>query len=334
MSVRTRRQRRQERQQLELRELEREADMDQIIEALRQAGVGNRRDRFKAPTFDGTDDVQLFIRQFGDVARANEWEEAAALLHLRNSLVGKAQKCGKGETVQEIQILLNAQFGLTVRQARDRLDGLCKDQKMSYQDHADEIEKLVKAGHPNLGAEDRVDMSLSSYSRSLENVSLRQHLLATNPNNLAEAVQRTEEFLQIAATTKARPKHNLCVVEGSGAEESRLGEAVATLADSLRVQQERIDQLISGQAELVTKLLSKIDQPSMAVEQASPVPMMTTRPLPVCYHCQKPGHLKKECWLLRRQQQQFQPNQFQPNRGQSGNFNSRNQMSGNGRGSQ
>ena len=45
--------------------------------------------RFKAPEYDGMSDIELFI-QLTDVARANQWDEGAALLHLRRSLTGKS----------------------------------------------------------------------------------------------------------------------------------------------------------------------------------------------------------------------------------------------------
>ena len=51
---------------------------------------------FKSPEYNGTGSVEVFIRQFLDVAEANTWDEKAALLHLRMALKDDARDCGGG----------------------------------------------------------------------------------------------------------------------------------------------------------------------------------------------------------------------------------------------
>ena len=55
----------------------------QALEGMTNPG---RRDAFKTPQFDGTGVVNYFIQQFIDVADANGWQPAAAVLHLREAL--------------------------------------------------------------------------------------------------------------------------------------------------------------------------------------------------------------------------------------------------------
>lgn len=43
----------------------------------------------KTPTFDGVGGVGCFLLQFTEVANANEWNDAAARLHLRAALKEK-----------------------------------------------------------------------------------------------------------------------------------------------------------------------------------------------------------------------------------------------------
>ena len=38
---------------------------------------------FKAPDFNGKEDVETFIQDFQEVAEANEWSNTAAFLHIR-----------------------------------------------------------------------------------------------------------------------------------------------------------------------------------------------------------------------------------------------------------
>ena len=54
--------------------------------------------------------VQIYIRQFQDVANANEWGEAT-LLHLRGALEEGARDCGAAESVVEIYTALMAKYG-------------------------------------------------------------------------------------------------------------------------------------------------------------------------------------------------------------------------------
>ena len=56
------------------------------------------RDNFRAPTYSGEGDVELFLAHFDDVAVANRWGGQATLLHLRAHLEGSARACGAGRT--------------------------------------------------------------------------------------------------------------------------------------------------------------------------------------------------------------------------------------------
>ena len=92
------------------------------------AGTGPR-DNFRAPTYSGDGDVELFLGQFSDIAVANRWGEQAALLHLRSHLEGTARACGAGQSRDRVEDALRARFGLSQRQARDRLVNLKRDSK-------------------------------------------------------------------------------------------------------------------------------------------------------------------------------------------------------------
>ena len=99
--------------------------------------------QFKAPQFDRNGDVEYFIRQFLEIAEANEWAAAAARLHLREALKETARDCGKPDTLDGIFAALRARFGLTNREARARLAALKREHKTSLQEHASEMERLV-----------------------------------------------------------------------------------------------------------------------------------------------------------------------------------------------
>ena len=60
------------------------------------------RDQFKALKFDGSEDVEMFIQKYNDVAQANNWNPQVAHLNLRLSLEKQAQECARDETVEAI----------------------------------------------------------------------------------------------------------------------------------------------------------------------------------------------------------------------------------------
>ena len=43
--------------------------------------LNGQRDQFKAPKFDGSEDVEMFIQKYNDVAQANNWNPQVAHLH-------------------------------------------------------------------------------------------------------------------------------------------------------------------------------------------------------------------------------------------------------------
>lgn len=160
------------------------------------------RDQFKAPIYDGKSDVELFINQFNDIRAANEWNDATALLKLRATLLGQATECGRGGDPATVFAALRARFGLTVRQARDMLGGLRRDNRSSLHEHGVNVERLVRIAYPDMLVASRIDMSLDVFCRSLDNRNLQRHLLAVAPQNMDAAVRVAEEYLQVGTTSQ------------------------------------------------------------------------------------------------------------------------------------
>lgn len=157
------------------------------------------RVRLKTPTFDGNEDVELFINQFNDVAQVCRWPPDIQLLQLREALKEGARTCGRGETVDSVFDSLRLRYGLTPREARVKLNTVKKDPKTSLQEHAIQIERLVRAAYGTLPGRDRREMVMDYFCSSLANVGLQRHLLAIELNNLDEAVRAGNEYLQVAS---------------------------------------------------------------------------------------------------------------------------------------
>ena len=153
--------------------------------------------QFPAPSFDGTGDVELFIQQFGEVAAANEWTEAATLLHLKGSLKGEAYQTTRYPTLQEVFQALRGRYTMTPREARATLARLRKDPQTPLQLHAVEVERLVAVAHAELPAQYRQGMVIDLFCTSLGYPALQRHLLAVALPTLDAAVQAGNAYLQV-----------------------------------------------------------------------------------------------------------------------------------------
>ena len=109
-----------------------------ITQALKLSSSAPRSE-IRPPTFNGEGDLTLFLKQFEDVADANGWTRVQRTLHLRSQLAGEAQGCGHGDSYQEIVDDLHARFGVSRRQARDRLAALKMRASQSIHSQAAEV---------------------------------------------------------------------------------------------------------------------------------------------------------------------------------------------------
>ena len=69
-----------------------------------------------------------------------------------------------------------------------------RDTKLSLEDHATEIKKLVGAAYADLPRHHQKDMTLDIFCNSLNHAYLQRHLLAIKPRSLAEAVEAGSEY--------------------------------------------------------------------------------------------------------------------------------------------
>ena len=138
-------------------------NLDQLVEAL-QAGSNGSKKQIKASVFTGVGDVEMFIQQFMDIAHANRWDERETLLHLRLNLTEKAQECGQFDKTEDVLEELRSRFGITFRQARDKLELRHKLSSQGIHELGMEISKLVKLAYPNMSAADREDMAMDRFA--------------------------------------------------------------------------------------------------------------------------------------------------------------------------
>ena len=245
----------------------------QLINELRDLRMDRRADRrenFKPPRFNGEGDVELFIQHFTEVAVANGWNDMATLLYLREALCDGAQEYGRPATVEEVFTALRSRYGLTPKEARTQLNGLKRDPKRSLHDHAIDVEKLTRKAFGDLPEGFQTNMMLDTFCGSLGNAGLQRHLLAIQPQTLAEAVQHGQEYLQVKSDRTQSDPSKIRVMEGS---ESELELEEPT---PLAILMETVRQL----AETVKEL-----------RQSTPKPAGKKS----CWGCKKDGHLRSQC---------------------------------------
>ena len=100
------------------------------------------------------------------------------ILHLRESLKESTEDCGRAANIPAIYAALRARFGLLPQEARPRLGVLRKELRVSLQEHAAEVEKLVNIGYIELPAEHQAGLMLDAFWSTLEHMPLQRHLLA------------------------------------------------------------------------------------------------------------------------------------------------------------
>lgn len=246
--------------------------LGEVLERAMRQPPAEARDRFKAPTFDGTTDVGFFIRQFEDVAQANQWEEASARIHLRASLTDAAATCGQAEDTEHIFTALRARFGITRSEAKARLVTLRREQRTSLQEHAAEVNRLVSTAYAELPRHHQQEMKLDTFQTSLGNSNLQRHLLAIQPQTLEAAVQAGNDYLQIQPG-----QHNPVirqVEEGEGNNARKVDDPVQALLKAVARLTEEVHAL-----------------------KTTPPPT-TRRPPPPrqrCYGCDQEGHIRRSC---------------------------------------
>lgn len=243
-----------------------------------------RPETFKAPQFDGKGEVNYFIQQFVDVAEANRWEHGAALLHLREALKGAAQECGKSGTVDGVFVSLRARFGITIKEARARLASLKKGHKVSLQEHAAEVERLVEVAYAELPERHRIGMTLDLFQSTLGNAYLQRHLLAVNAQTLEDAVRHGSEFLQIQPNTYGANAHVVST------EELGPDPNVAVIKN----QSQPLDA-IQKALEKLTRELDALKKDRGVRRFKTGAPSRAERGTSICWGCKKEGHVRSAC---------------------------------------
>lgn len=262
--------------------------MNDLLEALSQRRE-SRKD-FKPPQFNGDTDLEVFIKQFNDVSIANRWNEAEKSLHLRLSLSGKAATCSVEDTTEAITVALRNQFGLSLRQARDKLKNLRQKRDQSLQELSTDVNRLIKIAYPSLNPTERLDMAMDAFISALDNLDMQRNIQASKPANLMEAIQAAEEFIRLGKNSRSR----LSAISEEEGKPDRLDQ-------TLTVMKEMMSQQFNAIKDLTQALMTQQNQTTPTYrEEITPAygrARQERRPIK-CFECQGP-HMKRNCPRLK-----------------------------------
>ena len=235
------------------------------------------REVFKAPEYDGTGNVDYFVRQFNEVATANAWTAEARLIHLRAALRDAAKDCGQADTLPGVFASLQARFGISTREAKARLVSLKRDSKTTLQAHAAEVERLVNLAYADLPREPQIRMTMDIFHSSINNGYLQRHLLAVNAATLEEAVRAGNEFLQIKTGTAAGPS-----IRQVAGEES----------DDVSEESNQVNQVTPSTMDVLLQAVKQLTQEVASLKSAQQKPVEKKGKTAKCFGCGKEGHIR------------------------------------------
>ena len=238
------------------------------------------------------------------MAQANNWNPQAAHLNIRLCLEKQAQECARGDNVEAIFVNLRARFGLTQRQARDKLSTVRKEPGQKFHSLGVEILKLVRIAYPNMGAAHQEDIAVENVRRCIENRQLLRHLMTIELNTVAEICRASDDYIQAGSNLRQRPQMNVT----SYSENSDLDNEVefdcnavgmhSTQNDYQNKPKAKVTESTSSEIAKQTKILIKImeilDRNTKAVEKLASV-QNTRQRKRACYTCGSENHMAREC---------------------------------------
>ena len=180
----------------------------------------------------------------------NQCSDQESLLHLRLNLTSKARDEGIYSKVAQIYDNLRSRFGLTTKQARDKLGNLKISANKNIHELGSEILRLVKLSYTNMPDTDQDDLAMDKFTAVMNDTGLKRHVIALRPESIKDAVQMTEEYIQVDYTST---KLTAITVESSAVLDviQALQPTVKQQADLLKIIQERQRQIISWQNQLL-----------------------------------------------------------------------------------
>ena len=267
-------------------------DIRELADVLRP-----NQQKIKAPTFNGKKDVRKFLAVFDEVRRNNRWNEEQASLNLRLSLDDTISGSVQGDTYNEIRDFLLSRYELTRDEARRELKIARPKKGESIYEFGDHVLQMVKLAHPNTAEEVQEETAVAELIDSLGEWVLRREFRNQPPANYTEALRRINEYNSDRGERSAIKRVDFNLTED---------EQITRIKQELNQVTDKINGVESKVTSLETSMNVKLNTIIEAVKK-EPTQQTTPTNQPrylggnraqesrVCFYCNIPGHLMREC---------------------------------------
>lgn len=258
-----------------------------------------RRQPIPINTYDGSSDVDTFLKNFEIIAEHNKWTESEMGLRLRLTLKGDADLMEVGDSYATICRRLRQKFALKGEQALTLLKKLkFKLGDDSYRFES-QLRKIVSTAYTELGEEQIDTIVLREFlSQIPSGHPVRWAMRITPPKDMPALHQLLEAFQPEIAMVKE--------VQTEEKPDDGWRPAIEGLIKSQQEQSQVLHQTLQCLLQFQTQLQDTMK----TAPPANPAPVPQTysaqatkltepRPAMLCWNCQRPGHLRRNCPLLK-----------------------------------
>ena len=263
-----------------------------------------RRDDVRLQTYDGKVEFTDYMVQFQAAAKLGGWTDEVKCNKLLGRLSGTALSVGANlpdPTFQQLVDHLMAHFGPR-RSGASALSLSTREQARgeTLQDFAHSILKLTRQAYPLLDSEAQDQIARTQFIVGCSDANVRQRLREDQPTTLAAALDKARTILEGREAERHRARVLQTCEELEPAQRQPAAPAAqppaaqpttAATPEGSSCLQDTLDQLVR-----VLQVSSGAAAPPSQPSQRPPGGSGDGgRPATVCWTCQQPGHISRNC---------------------------------------
>jgi len=123
------------------------------------------------------------------------WPPRVALIQLWMALTKQAKPYGLGASIEGIFAALRARFGISTIHARARLQGLRRDPRTPFQEHAATVKRLAQITYSDLPPVHQEPYTYDAFVQSLNDLGLHHQFLARGVTTVENTLREGEAYL-------------------------------------------------------------------------------------------------------------------------------------------
>lgn len=284
----------------------------------------------KLKHYAGDSDVDYFLSQFSMAARLGHWPEDQLGDILGTYLIGKARRLLPTDSAEpslsfrELSKRLKARFGTEAEPDYFEvlLETCQRKEKESVHELMGRIIDLVDKAHPTVGVEERKKLYKGPFIRALSDESQREAVRMGRPKTIEQAAELAivyESHARSENSGKAKTKKpmvrsinydvinddgtstdiNVASGNGKSTGQKNKPQNQKTTSGAVRSPVAGSGGDISVLTTMFATVIEKLDKMSLPAPISSQEP--SRRPAGVapnhrnCFHCRKPGHIRRYC---------------------------------------